>query len=133
MTQPPAEHAERGAMSAAVSSAVVRLLSEHTGHGPTKARTHINDELITVVLQDTLTKGERTLAGSGQGELVLATRSAYQSTLRAALVATVEEISGRRVRAFLSANSIDPDYAVESFVLEPLDGSAGRRAPAAKD
>jgi hypothetical protein len=35
----------------------VRLLSQYTGRGPTKARTFFNDDMVTVVLQDTLTKG----------------------------------------------------------------------------
>jgi uncharacterized protein YbcI len=37
--------------------------------------------------------------------------------------ATVEEITGRKVRAFLSQVSLDPDISVEVFVLEP--GEAG--------
>jgi uncharacterized protein YbcI len=127
MTQPSADRVAHGARAAAISNAVVRLLSEHTGHGPTKARTYVNDELITVVLRDTLTKGERTLAGRGETELVLANRTAYQNTLGAALTAAVEEISGRRVRAFLSANHIDPDYAVESFILDPIEDAAPPR------
>ena len=35
-------------------------------------------------------------------------------------VAAVEQISGRTVRAFTSANHLDEDLAVEIFVLEPL-------------
>ena len=31
----------------------------------------------------------------------------------------VESISGRSVSAFMSNNHIDPDLAVETFVLEP--------------
>jgi uncharacterized protein YbcI len=109
-------------MAVAISNAVVRLMSEYTGHGPTKARTHINEDLITVVLQDTLTKGERTLVGNGEIELVLANRAAYQNTLRPTLIADVEEISSRGVRAFLSANHIAPDFAVETFILDPVAG-----------
>ena len=41
----------------AISNHVVRLLSEYTGRGPTKARTHFSENLITVVVQDLLTKG----------------------------------------------------------------------------
>jgi uncharacterized protein YbcI len=33
-------------------------------------------------------------------------------------VTTVEEITGRKVRAFLSQVSLDPDIAAEVFVLE---------------
>jgi uncharacterized protein YbcI len=39
--------------------------------------------------------------------------------MRADLIAAIEELTGRKVRAFLSDNQIDPDIAVESFVLEP--------------
>src|SRR5674476_141866 len=48
-----------GSVSAAISSVVVKLLREYTGRGPTKARTYVDDDLITVVLRDTLTMGER--------------------------------------------------------------------------
>jgi hypothetical protein len=37
----------------------------------------------------------------------------------------VEQLSGRRVRAFTSANHLDADIAVEIFVLEPLGKGAG--------
>jgi uncharacterized protein YbcI len=109
--------APTGAQSSAISNATVRLLSEYTGRGPTKAPTYINGDLISVVLQDTLTKGERSLVRGGQEDLVIRTRRAHQVTMRADLVASVEEITGRSVLAFLSSNHIDPDYAVESFVM----------------
>jgi hypothetical protein len=34
-------------------------------------------------------------------------------------IASVEELTGRTVTAFMSANHIDPDLAAELFVLEP--------------
>jgi uncharacterized protein YbcI len=114
-TDPPTA----GAVALAISNATVRLLSEYTGRGPTKARTYINENLIAVVLQDNLTKGERSLVANGQVRLVLENRKAYQNTMREALIAAVEECSGREVVAFLSDNHLDPDYAVESFVLAP--------------
>jgi uncharacterized protein YbcI len=49
-------------------------------------------------------------------------RKAYQDTMRDDLVTGVEEITGRTVIAFLSDNHIDPDIAIESFVLEPEAG-----------
>ncbi len=106
-------------MSSTISSAVVRLLREYTGRGPTKARTYIDEDLITTVLQDTLTMGERSLVRDGELDLVLATRKAFQRTMSGRMTAAVEEISGRRVFAFLSDNHLDPDVAVESFVLVP--------------
>lgn len=114
--QQPAE----GSQSAAIANAVVHLVNEYTGRGPTRARTHFSDDLITVVLRDTLTKGERSLVRDGLADLVLKTRKAYQDTMREDLVTEVERITGRTIAAFLSDNHIDPDIAIETFVLEPL-------------
>lgn len=113
------EHPATGSLAAAISNAVVRLMSEYTGRGPTKARTHMHEDLVSVVLQDTLTKGERSLVRDGERELVLRMRKAYQTTMREDLVAAVEMLTERRVVAFLSDNHIDPDVAIESFVLAP--------------
>lgn len=106
-------------MAAAISNGVVHLVLEYTGRGPTRARTHITDELISVVLEDTLTKGERSLVEDGKTALVLDARKAYQQTMRRDLIAMVEEATGRKVRAFLSDNHMEPDVAIESFLLEP--------------
>lgn len=113
-----------GAAAAAISNLVVRLMSEYTGRGPTKARTYINDGLITVLLQDTLTKGERSLVRDGKQDLVLSTRFAFQLTMREDLTRGLEEITGRKVRAFMSSNHIDPDVAIEVFVMEGGNGDA---------
>jgi len=116
--------------TAEISNMVVRVTCQYTGRGPTKARTYINDDLVTVVLQDSLTKGERTLVSHDHRELVLSTRRAYQQAMQADFVAGIEEILGRRVAAFLSANHAEPDYAIESFILAP---DAGSPAPASGD
>lgn len=114
------EHQHDGGASAAISTAVVHLLREYTGRGPTKAKTYVNQDLVTVVLQDILTKGERSLVSDGQHGSVLNTRHLYQQTMEASLVETVERLMGRPVVAFMSANHIDPDMAVETFVLAPV-------------
>jgi uncharacterized protein YbcI len=119
-------HAEIGAE---ISNAVVRALSEYSGRGPTKARTTYSGDLIAVVLEDTLTKGERTLVAHGRSDLVLDTRREYQSAMEPRLRSEVEKISGRTVIAFMSENHIDPDMAVENFVLAPQGaGSTLREA-----
>jgi uncharacterized protein YbcI len=112
-----------GSHGLAIANLIVRLFSEYTGRGPTKARTTFSHELITVVVQDLLTKGERSLMRDGKSELVLDMRRAYQATMREDLTEGVEDITGRRVIAFLSANHLDPDIAIESFVLAPGDGA----------
>ena len=106
-----------GSKAAAISNHVVRTMSEYTGRGPTKARAYLNDNLVTVLLQDTLTKGERSLVGDSLDELVLSMRKAFQGTMRHDLISGIEEILERTVVAFLSDNHIAPDIAVEVFVL----------------
>src|SRR5215210_1906994 len=110
---------EGGHLHAAISEAVVRLLAENTGRGPTKARTTIDRDLIVVVLQNSLTPGERYLANAHRGEQVLDMRRAYQDAMRSDCIASVEDLTGRTVLAFMSANHIDPDLAAEVFILKP--------------
>jgi uncharacterized protein YbcI len=118
------ENSLKGSVSAAISSAVVQLMHEYTGRGPTRARTYINEDLITIVLQDTLTVGERSLVRDGRTELVLTTRRAFQQTMSNQLIEAIERLSARKVLAFLSENHVNPDVAVESFVLVPRDSAA---------
>ena len=118
----PTDRPNGHSTSAEISNAVVHLLSEYTGRGPTKARTYINDDLISVVLRDTLTKGERSLIANGSVDVVLDARKAYQAAMKQDLIAVIEKYSGRSVLAFMSENHIDPDIAVESFVLAPQKG-----------
>jgi uncharacterized protein YbcI len=110
-----------GARAAAISKHVVKTISAYTGRGPTKACTYLNDDVVTVVLQDTLTKGERSLVAEDLDELVLRMRKAFQGTMRHDLINGIEAILGRTVIAFMSDNHIDPDAAVEVFLLGPAD------------
>jgi uncharacterized protein YbcI len=104
-----------------ISTEAVQLLREYTGRGPTKAKTTIDENLVTVLLGDTLTKGERKLADTGHADRVLQLRHDFQKTMRDDLVALVEDQLGRKVVAFMSQNHIDPDLGVEIFVLEPAE------------
>jgi uncharacterized protein YbcI len=113
-----------GALQARISEAIVRLMAERTGRGPTKARTTINRDLIVVVLQNTLTPGEQFLADSDRAEQVLGTRRAYQDAMRTDCIAAIESLTDRTVAAFMSANHIAPDLAAEVFVLDPQEHPA---------
>ena len=116
------EDAATGPRGAAISNFVVRVVSEYTGRGPTRARTYLSDNLVCVVLEDTLTKGERSLVRDGLADQVLDMRKSFQKTMRSELVRGIEEITGRRVIAFMSDNHMDPDIAMEAFILAP-DGA----------
>lgn len=112
---------DSGSRAAAISNAVVQITSEYTGRGPTKASTTIADNLVVVVMAETLVKGERRLVEKGEGETVLALRKRSQLAMRTDLVAAVEGHTGRKVAAVMSDNHIDPDIAVEVFLLAPAE------------
>jgi len=98
---------------------VVSLFADYLGRGPTRARTAFGRDLVTVVLEETLTKAERRLVAEGEVETVLDTRRTFQRTMRDDLVAAVERLTGRTVTAFMSDQHANPDLSVEVFVLEP--------------
>ena len=116
-----------GSLTVAISDAIVGVLSRHTGRGATSAWTTIGQDLIVCVMADALTKGEKSLVRHGNGQAVLDIRSAYQESMAQEAISIVEELSGRRVAAFLSNNHIDPDLGVEIFVLHP--SADGHEAP----
>jgi uncharacterized protein YbcI len=107
-------------LAATISTTVVQALARTTGRGPTKARTTLGDNGVFVVLQDSLTPGERTLADAGEGAAVLDLRRRWQQIMKDDISGEIEELTGRKVIGFMSDNNIDPDLAVEVFVLEPL-------------
>lgn len=108
-----------GQLTAAICNAVVRIQREYLGRGPNKARASIRDDTIVVIMQDTLTKAERSLIADGRQEDVLRIRQSFQRTMRADIVAAVERLTGRTVLAFMSDTHIDPDLACEVILLEP--------------
>ena len=109
-----------GVLAAAISNAVVGALARTTGRGPTKAKTTLGENAVFVVLQDTLTRGELNLATAGEAAAVLDLRRRWQSVMQADVSREIEELTKRKVVGFMSDNHIDPDLAVEVFVLEPL-------------
>jgi len=107
--------------SAKIATSAVQVLHEYTGRGPTKAKTTIEESVVTILLADTLTTGERTLVEHGHADRVLQVRHDYQTAMRDELVGIVERELDREVIAFMSQNHIDPDLAVEVFVLKPAE------------
>ena len=119
------ERLHGGQLAAAISDTVVRALARTTGRGPTKAKTTLGDNGVFVVLQDSLTRGEQTLADAGEVDTVLDLRRRWQRVMKAEISREIEELTGRHVIGFMSDNHIDPDLAVEVFVLEPLPAHEG--------
>lgn len=100
-----------------LSNAMVALHREYFGRGPGAAKSFINDEMVVCVLSDIYTAVERTLIKAGQAEHVRHTRALHQEALEGEYKARVEAIMGRPVKAFLSVVHVDPDVAIEVFLL----------------
>jgi uncharacterized protein YbcI len=112
-----------GQLNQAIANAVVRGYHRYVGRGPTRAQAFYRHDIIVVVMHDTLTTAERRVAAAGRGDAVLEMRRNLNLTMRAELAEAVEELTGCRVEAVMSANSIEPDLAADLFVLDrPVPG-----------
>ena len=129
MSSTETQHQTPGySLPAAISRHVVRLFSEYTGRGPTRARTMISDNVIVCVTHDTQTKGERRLVQEGETEMVISVRRKFQRTMREDLVSGIELLTERKVLSFMSDHDADHDYAAEVFVLDAAPAERARSA-----
>ena len=126
--QPPRERRERGShdrrhgapsaqpgnsLYAALSPSDRQMLREYTGRGPTKARTTIRDNVVVVMLEQTLDEGEQVLVKKGRGRNVL--RCAANIKKRCATKAAPSSPSSpANTSSRYDANHLDPDLAAES-------------------
>lgn len=103
---------------AELSNAMVALHRVHFGRGPGAAKSFLTEEMAVCILTDIYTPVERTLIAAGQSEHVRRTRRLHQEALEEEYKARVAEILGRPVAAFLSVVHVDPDVAIEVFLLD---------------
>jgi uncharacterized protein YbcI len=116
MREPAADG--QGTLRAEISTAIVGLYKQHFGKGPTHCRTYLEPDLVIVVLGEGYTPSERTMFEAGKWYDVRQSRQLWQDSMQVRFVEAIEELTKRKVSAFLSANRQDPDFAVELFVLE---------------
>jgi uncharacterized protein YbcI len=105
--------------SLAISNALARLHKQYVGRGPTNSRTTIDGNLVVCLLEGGYTVAERTLESNDKGDVVTAGRLGLQDAMRDGMVQAVEDVLGRAVRSFMSANDPKGDLQVEVFVLAP--------------
>jgi uncharacterized protein YbcI len=105
---------------AAISNAIVRIHARSYGRGPTKARTVMGEDYAMCILENIYTPVERTLIDAGRGHEVTDIRGSFQEVAREQFTTAVEEVTGRRVRAFFSQVHQNPDVAVEVFLFHPI-------------
>jgi uncharacterized protein YbcI len=111
----------------AVSNAMVKLHKEHFGRGPTQARANFaGPDTLVCVLEDVLLPAELKMVAMGQQARVRESRIAFEAATEAELVAAVEQIVYRKVRAFASGLDPNANVVFETFHLEPRESGDER-------
>ena len=124
----------RGAPLEQISNAIVRVYREHFGKGPTGTKTYVLDDLVICVLREGLTTVEKTLFEQGRGDAVREMRAAFQDAVADTFTSAIEEVTRRKVTAFMSQTHVEPDLAIEVFVLDgPLETNGSHDTDGADD
>jgi uncharacterized protein YbcI len=116
-----------GRLLSAISTGIVKLLREHYGRGPIKAKTYALDDIIVCVLRGSgFTPLEQTMMDSSDADRtdrVVAMREDFQRLMAERYKALIEQLTDREVLAFLSQAHVEPDITLEVFFIDrPLEG-----------
>ena len=105
-----------------VSREMVRLFKSQFGRGPTVSRAYwAGPDTIVCILEDTLTPAERKLVDLGEHQAVRDMRTALEHATVPEFCAPIEELTGRKVKAFTSAlDTVADGLALEMWVLHPV-------------
>jgi uncharacterized protein YbcI len=114
-----------GQLRSGLANAMVRIVHERWGKGPTRARAYLEDGFVFCVLEEPLTTVERTLVDAGETHLVRELRLEFHEMAGRELAEQVEALTGRRVLASHSQVVFDPDLLFEIFVLDEPSRDAG--------
>jgi uncharacterized protein YbcI len=111
----------RGLELQELTLAMVRLYKEQFGRGPTKARTHYaGPDTVVSTIQNSLTPAERSMLALDEHQRVREIRMFFQHASERDFTEAVEQITGRKVWAFVSGMDTHRDVAIEVFYLEPV-------------
>jgi uncharacterized protein YbcI len=108
----------KGELRQQLSNAVVALFKQYFGRGPADCRTYLEPDLVIVVLVGGYTAAERTLFEAGKWHEVRQARMSWQDSMEVRFIDTIERLTKRKVKAFLSANRQDVELTIELFALE---------------
>jgi uncharacterized protein YbcI len=108
-----------GELNAAVTREIVRIHTAAMGRGPKKSYSFHNGDTLITVLLEVLTRAERNLVSYDEADAVLAMRRLSQRAMADEMRAAIERVTRRKVVALMSDNHLDPDMAIEVFILDP--------------
>ncbi|MEA2169631.1 MAG: hypothetical protein QOF76_2931 [Solirubrobacteraceae bacterium] len=119
---------------AAISKEMVRLYKDQFGRGPNRVRTYwCGDDILTTVLEETLTPAERNLARMAEHQRLRDTRTFFQYASVREFCEPIERLSGRTVKAFISGIDTEVDgLSTETFILHPAGSDAPSRTERAE-
>jgi uncharacterized protein YbcI len=108
-----------GELLSAISKRIVGILREHYGRGPMKAKTYAIDDIVVCVMRGSgFTAIEQTMMDSGEPHSVVAMREDFQRVIAPRYKEAIEELTDRKVVAFLSQAHVDPDITIEIFFVD---------------
>jgi uncharacterized protein YbcI len=113
-----------GHLLATISTRIVGIMREHYGRGPMRAKTYLMDDIIVCVLRGSgFTPLEQTIMNDDGADRVVAMRHEFQRLIGGRYTQAIEELTGRKVLAFLSQAHVEPDITMEMFIIDgPLEG-----------
>jgi uncharacterized protein YbcI len=118
--QSPDAGSRAGEQLAAVTNGIVKLFRDYYGRGPTKAKSYmLDDRILICVLEETMTRVEKTLVDNGHSDKVREVRLTFQEAMAHEFKQCVREATGREVAAYHSQLTTEPDLGFEFFVLGP--------------
>ena len=120
----PEARLERKSQATAISNGIGSLHREHYGRGADRIRTVIYPELVATTLEDCFTTVEKRMIAEGAFAKVRETRTMFQDWMGPTFIKVVEDATGRKVKAFFSSSTHDPDVSVELFLLYPTEDSS---------
>jgi uncharacterized protein YbcI len=111
---------------AEISREMVRLYKEQFGRGPTKARTEFaGPDIVICTLEHSLTPAEQRLVEMGEHQRLRDTRMYFQHATERQFRDTIERLTGRPVRAFISGIDTAVDVSSEVFHLGRVGEAPG--------
>jgi uncharacterized protein YbcI len=106
------------ALLEAVTEAMVGLHQRYHHRKPVTAKTQLlGSDLLVCVLGGVYTDVEKTMIELQRQTVVQETRSEFQKAMQHKFIEIVEQLSGRRVMAFMSNSHVGPDLEMEIFML----------------
>jgi uncharacterized protein YbcI len=106
------------AVEGRIANRIGEIQAEYYGIAPRKAEAHyLPGRLVTVVLRETFTKAEQRLIAHGHGEPLREGRERFQRLSEEQFTSVIEQLTGERVKTFVSTTHLEDAVALEVFLL----------------